>query len=64
MFSEKSRELGIAQGEIKALRATEVLNDKAVEEVRTETNMCTSNNTLGLYICVCQCVVFLGKMNK
>lgn len=54
MFSEKSRELGIAQGEIKALRATEVLNDKAVEEVRTETNMCTSNKHIGpIYMCVC-----------
>lgn len=39
MFAEKNRELGIAQGEIKALRATEVLKDKAAEEVGTETNM-------------------------
>jgi hypothetical protein len=31
--SEKDRELGAAQGEIKALRATEALKDKAVEEV-------------------------------
>ncbi|BBH00633.1 microtubule-associated proteins 70-5 [Prunus dulcis] len=32
LLTEKSRELGIAQGEIKALRACEVLKDKAVEE--------------------------------
>lgn len=35
IVAEKSRELGIAQGEIKALRACEVLKDKAVEEVPT-----------------------------
>ena len=51
MCAENSRELGIAQGEIKALRATEVLKDKAVEEVRTETNMCTSHKHIGpIYI--------------
>lgn len=31
--TEKDRELGIAHGEMKALKATEVLKDKAVEEV-------------------------------
>lgn len=31
--AEKDRQLGAAQGEIKALRATEVLKDKAIEEV-------------------------------
>ncbi|KAM1245958.1 hypothetical protein ACFX15_036458 [Malus domestica] len=36
LLKEKSRELGIAQGEIKALRATEVQKDKAVEELRNE----------------------------
>nr|XP_048317773.1 microtubule-associated protein 70-5-like isoform X2 [Ziziphus jujuba var. spinosa] len=33
---EKDRELGVAQGEIKGLRATEVLKDKALEELRNE----------------------------
>lgn len=33
IISEKERELVKAQSEIKALRATEILNDKAVEEV-------------------------------
>ena len=33
IVSEKGRELGAAQGEIKALRATEALKDKAIEEV-------------------------------
>ncbi|KAF5742846.1 microtubule-associated protein 70-5 isoform X2 [Tripterygium wilfordii] len=37
-IAEKDRELGFAQGEIKALRATEVLKDKAIEEVRNEVN--------------------------
>ena len=32
-FAEKERELGVAHGEIKSLRATETLKDKAVEEV-------------------------------
>lgn len=32
-IAEKERELGVAQGEIKSLRATEALKDKAVEEV-------------------------------
>lgn len=32
-FAEKERELGAANGEIKALRATDVLKDKAIEEV-------------------------------
>ncbi|KAM1385022.1 hypothetical protein FF1_037134 [Malus domestica] len=36
LLKEKSRELGIAQGKIKALRATEVQKDKAVEELRNE----------------------------
>ncbi|PQQ11258.1 microtubule-associated protein 70-5 [Prunus yedoensis var. nudiflora] len=36
LLTEKSRELGIAQGEIKALRACEVLKDKAVEELINE----------------------------
>ncbi|KAG2688627.1 hypothetical protein I3843_09G105600 [Carya illinoinensis] len=36
LLSEKDRELGVAQGEIKALRATEALKEKAVEELRTE----------------------------
>lgn len=35
-FAEKDRELGAAQGEIKGLRATEVLKDKALEEVLKE----------------------------
>ncbi|XP_077217011.1 microtubule-associated proteins 70-5 [Tasmannia lanceolata] len=34
----KDRELGIAQSEIKALRATELLKEKAVEEVSNELN--------------------------
>lgn len=34
--SEKDRELGAAQGEIKGLKATEVLKDKALEEVLEE----------------------------
>ncbi|XP_038710798.1 microtubule-associated protein 70-5-like [Tripterygium wilfordii] len=38
LLKEKDRELGFAQGEIKALRATEVLKDKAIEEVRNEVN--------------------------
>ncbi|KAF3975776.1 hypothetical protein CMV_000970 [Castanea mollissima] len=33
LLKEKDRELGAAQGEIKALRATEALKDKAVEEL-------------------------------
>ncbi|KAJ6408512.1 hypothetical protein OIU84_011767 [Salix udensis] len=33
-YTEKERELGAAQGEIKALRATEALKDKAIEEFR------------------------------
>ncbi|KAF5472676.1 hypothetical protein F2P56_009370, partial [Juglans regia] len=36
LLREKDRELGVAQGEIKALRATEALKDKAVEEHRNE----------------------------
>ncbi|KAK7859961.1 microtubule-associated protein 70-5 [Quercus suber] len=36
LLKEKDRELGAAQGEIKALRATEALKDKAVEELRNE----------------------------
>lgn len=32
LLKEKGRELGAAQGEIKALRATEALKDKAIEE--------------------------------
>ncbi|KAH9749900.1 Microtubule-associated protein 70-5 [Citrus sinensis] len=35
-LKEKDRELADAQGEIKALRATEVLKDKAIEELRNE----------------------------
>ncbi|KAH0986031.1 hypothetical protein GBA52_013208 [Prunus armeniaca] len=35
-LNQKSRELGIAQGEIKALRACEVLKDKAAEELINE----------------------------
>lgn len=34
LLKEKGRELGAAQGEIKALRATEALKDKAIEEFR------------------------------
>jgi hypothetical protein len=33
IISERERELGSAQGEIKAFRATEALKDKAIEEV-------------------------------
>lgn len=33
IIPEKERELGAAQAEIKALRATEALKDKAIEEV-------------------------------
>lgn len=33
MIAEKDREFGVAQGEIKALRATDVMKDKAMEEV-------------------------------
>ncbi|XP_038689558.1 microtubule-associated protein 70-5-like isoform X3 [Tripterygium wilfordii] len=36
LLKEKDRELGFSQGEIKALRATEVLKDKAIEELRNE----------------------------
>ncbi|KAH7518263.1 hypothetical protein FEM48_Zijuj09G0153000 [Ziziphus jujuba var. spinosa] len=36
LLKEKDRELGVAQGEIKGLRATEVLKDKALEELRNE----------------------------
>ncbi|KAL6990637.1 hypothetical protein U1Q18_008755, partial [Sarracenia purpurea var. burkii] len=32
-LKEKDRELGVAQNEIKALRSTEVLKDKAIEEL-------------------------------
>ncbi|XWS18089.1 hypothetical protein CRYUN_Cryun32bG0011900 [Craigia yunnanensis] len=35
-LKEKERELGAAQAEIKALRATEALKDKAIEEFRSE----------------------------
>ncbi|XWS15451.1 hypothetical protein CRYUN_Cryun34aG0002100 [Craigia yunnanensis] len=35
-LKEKDRELGAAQAEIKALRATEALKDKAIEELRSE----------------------------
>lgn len=35
-LKEKDRELGNAQAEIKALRATEVLKDKAIEELQNE----------------------------
>ncbi|KAK9224217.1 hypothetical protein WN944_012667 [Citrus x changshan-huyou] len=35
-LKEKDRELADAQGEIKALRAAEVLKDKAIEELRNE----------------------------
>lgn len=37
-LKEKDRELGAAHSEIKALRATEVLKDKAVEELNNEIN--------------------------
>ncbi|KAA8519208.1 hypothetical protein F0562_013464 [Nyssa sinensis] len=37
-LKEKDRELGLAQTEIKALRVTEVLKDKAVEEFTNELN--------------------------
>ena len=37
-FAEKERELGVAHGEIKSLKATEALKDKAVEEVLKETS--------------------------
>ena len=33
IIPEKDREFGAAQAEIKALRATEALKDKAIEEV-------------------------------
>ncbi|KAG2684492.1 hypothetical protein I3760_10G079300 [Carya illinoinensis] len=36
LLREKDRELGVAQGEIKALRVTQALKDKAVEEHRNE----------------------------
>ncbi|KAF4368791.1 hypothetical protein F8388_021403 [Cannabis sativa] len=36
LLKEKERELGVAQGEIKSLRATEALKDKAVEELKNE----------------------------
>ncbi|XP_073028944.1 microtubule-associated protein 70-5 [Primulina eburnea] len=36
LLREKERELGKAQSEIKALRATEILKDKAVEELGSE----------------------------
>ncbi|XP_050368043.1 microtubule-associated protein 70-5 isoform X2 [Argentina anserina] len=36
LLKEKSRELGTARDEIKALRVTEALKDKAVEELRNE----------------------------
>ncbi|KAL5771730.1 hypothetical protein ACOSP7_015884 [Xanthoceras sorbifolium] len=35
-LKEKHREFGVAQGEIKALRAADVLKDKAIEELRNE----------------------------
>ncbi|GMI72661.1 microtubule-associated proteins 70-5 [Hibiscus trionum] len=35
-LKEKERELGSAQAEIKALRATEALKDKAIQELQTE----------------------------
>ncbi|XWS12959.1 hypothetical protein CRYUN_Cryun37aG0134600 [Craigia yunnanensis] len=35
-LKEKDRELGAAQAEIKAFRATEALKDKAIEELRSE----------------------------
>ncbi|KAF3451871.1 hypothetical protein FNV43_RR07967 [Rhamnella rubrinervis] len=38
LLKEKDRELSAAQGEIKCLRATEVLKDKALEEFRNEVN--------------------------
>ncbi|XP_057961008.1 microtubule-associated protein 70-5 [Malania oleifera] len=37
-LKEKERELGAAHSEIKALKATEVLKDKAIEELRNEVN--------------------------
>ncbi|KAJ6300908.1 hypothetical protein OIU76_021666 [Salix suchowensis] len=36
LLKERERELGSAQGEIKALRATEALKDKGMEELRNE----------------------------
>ncbi|XP_075478602.1 microtubule-associated protein 70-5-like [Primulina tabacum] len=39
LLREKERELGKAQSEIKALRATEILKDKAVEELGSEVEM-------------------------
>ncbi|KAJ6756785.1 MICROTUBULE-ASSOCIATED PROTEIN 70-5 [Salix purpurea] len=36
LLRERERELGSAQGEIKALRATEALKDKGMEELRNE----------------------------
>ncbi|XP_062088111.1 microtubule-associated protein 70-5 [Humulus lupulus] len=36
LLREKERELGVAHGEIKSLRATETLKDKAVEELKNE----------------------------
>lgn len=33
IIAEKDWEFGVAQGEIKALRSTDVLKDKAIEEV-------------------------------
>ncbi|GFZ03330.1 microtubule-associated proteins 70-5 [Actinidia rufa] len=38
LLKEKDRELGGAQNEIKALKATEVLKDKAIEELTNEFN--------------------------
>ncbi|KAE7995227.1 hypothetical protein FH972_000048 [Carpinus fangiana] len=37
-LNQKDRELGVAQGEIKALRGTEALKDKAIEELTNEVN--------------------------
>ncbi|KAJ8770448.1 hypothetical protein K2173_017939 [Erythroxylum novogranatense] len=38
LVKDRDRELGAAQGEVKALRATEALKDKAIEELHNELN--------------------------
>jgi hypothetical protein len=49
-YSEKDRELGVAQGEIKALRGTEALKEKAIEEV-IKNHMQTLSLTVSTHLC-------------
>ncbi|KAJ7967829.1 Microtubule-associated protein 70 [Quillaja saponaria] len=46
LVKEKDKELGVSHGEIKALRATEALKDKAIEELRSEASKLDDKNRM------------------